>query len=280
LEDRSRDSIIDVFFIHPTTYWGDRDKWNADINDAGLNRKTDYSSILYQASAFNRHARVFAPRYRQVHLTAFYKDSQEVAPYFDTAYADLRSAFVYYLKQFNKGRPFIIAGHSQGAMMSEFLLREFVDGKPLQNQLVAAYIIGWPVMPGFFTKLEPCATPIQTGCFCTWRTFRKGYRPSYVKKEKNISFVTNPLSWTTDTSYAPAMLNAGSVLKNFNRIIPATTGAAVYNGVLWIDKPKFPGGYFYWTRNYHIGDINLFYMNVRQNIEARIRYYRSQYSDK
>ena len=55
------DSLADVFFIHPTTYTGSKKEWNADINDAYLNAKTDYSSILYQASVFNEHCRVFAP---------------------------------------------------------------------------------------------------------------------------------------------------------------------------------------------------------------------------
>ena len=66
------DSLVDVFFIHPTTYTGTRQEWNADINNAYINAKTDYSSILYQASVFNQHCRIFAPRYRQAHLSAFF----------------------------------------------------------------------------------------------------------------------------------------------------------------------------------------------------------------
>ena len=275
ITDRSRDTLADVFFIHPTTYTGKKEGWNADINDAALNAKTDYSSILYQASVFKQHARVFAPRYRQGHLSAFYKDSSISVPVFEEAYGDVRRAFVHYLETYHNNRPLIIAGHSQGALMAQMLLREFVDGKPLQKRVVAAYIIGWPVPQNYFKALRVCATPVDTGCFCSWRTFQEGYRPDYVAKEVPAA-VTNPLTWTTDTVYAPREQNKGSVLRDFNEVVLNTTDARIYGGVLWVTKPKFPGSALFITRNYHIGDINLFYMNLRENVEQRIKAFLNQ----
>src|ERR1700687_3592911 len=69
LRDEPVDSAVDVFFLHPTTYTMKKKsgKRNADINDSYLNAKTDYSAILSQASVFNQHCRIFAPRYRQAH---------------------------------------------------------------------------------------------------------------------------------------------------------------------------------------------------------------------
>ncbi|MES2882742.1 MAG: DUF3089 domain-containing protein, partial [Bacteroidota bacterium] len=151
IQTKNIDSLADVFFIHPTTYTGAKENWNADINDAALNAKTDYSSILYQASVFNEHCRVFAPRYRQVHLKAFYTKDAEARKAFDTAYADVKKAFEFYLQHHNNNRPVIIAGHSQGALLCKSLLAEFFDGKPLQQKLVAAYVIGWPVPEKYFT---------------------------------------------------------------------------------------------------------------------------------
>ena len=73
LQNYSKDSLADVFFIHPTTLTSMRDScWNADIDDADLNAKTDYSTILYQASVFNEKCRIFAPRYRQAHIRSFF----------------------------------------------------------------------------------------------------------------------------------------------------------------------------------------------------------------
>ncbi|MBD0295342.1 MAG: DUF3089 domain-containing protein [Flavisolibacter sp.] len=270
LGNEVRDSSVDVFFIHPTTYTGTRTTWNAPLDDVTLNKKTDYSSILYQASVFNQHARVFAPRYRQLHLSAFFSNSALVQSAFDTAYADVKNAFQYYLQHYHNNRPLIIAGHSQGALMAEWLLKEFFDAKPLQKQLIAAYIIGWPIPQNYFENIRVCNTPEQTGCFCGWRTFRAGYIPEYVKKEATTSYVTNPLTWKTDNNYAGRELNKGSILFNFNRIIKSATDAQIKDGILWVNRPQFPGSIFYRARNYHIGDVNLFYMNVRENVAQRI----------
>lgn len=276
LRGEQRDSLADVFFIYPTTYTGQKDEWNASVNDPVLNAKTDYSSILYQASVFNQHCRVFAPRYRQVHLSAFYSDAPEAMAALDTAYADVKEAFEFYLTHYNNGRPIIIAGHSQGAHMSQLLVKEFFDGTPLYRQLVAAYIIGWPVPENKFAQVPSCKTPGQTGCFCSWRTYREGYVPEYIQKEKPVAVVTNPLTWTTENTAAPPRLNNGSVLRNFSKVIKGTTGAQVHGGVLWVRKPRFPGGAFFNTRNYHIADINLFYVNIRQNAGQRIREFLEQ----
>lgn len=271
LRTDQRDSLADVFFLHPTTYTKKRKAPNAAIDDAFINAKTDYSSILYQASVFNNSARVFAPRYRQAHIKTFFeKDKEKAKTYFDLAYDDLKSAFLYYLQHWNRGRPFIIASHSQGSFLAERLLKEFVEGKPLQRQLVTAYILGWPVPDDYFTTLTLCTDSLQTGCLCGWRTLRNGFIPYYMKEEKGNSGVTNPLTWTTGNEYAPKELNKGSVLVKFNSIYPHTTGAQAKDGLLFVPKPKFPGSFFYFTRNYHIADINLFYRNIRDNAALRV----------
>src|SRR5687767_1731681 len=258
-----RDSAVDVFFLHPTSYTMrlKSKKYNASIDNSYINAKTDYSSILYQASAFNQHARVFAPRYRQAHISVFLKNREQADTSFEMAYQDLKTAFEYYLKNWNNDRPIIIAAHSQGSKLGERLLKEFFENTPLQQKLVVAYIIGWPVPKDYFSSLKMCEDSQQTGCICSWRTLRKGYIPYYLKPEKGNSFATNPLTWTTTSEYASRQQNRGSVLTKFNKLYPQTTDAQISNGVLWVKKPKFPGGSFYFMRNYHIGDINLFYMN-------------------
>jgi pimeloyl-ACP methyl ester carboxylesterase len=273
LANEPRDSMVDVFFLHPTTYTSKHRKKgaNSTIDDDYTNAKTDYSSILYQASVFNNQCRVFAPRYRQGHISNFFsKNKEQAVAVFDLAYEDLKTAFEHYLRTWNGGRPIIIAGHSQGAMMAERLLKEYFDAKPLTNKLVVAYIIGWEIPQDLFTSLRPCADSLQTGCLCGWRTMRNGFIPRYLKKENTASLVTNPLNWTITSTYASRELNKGSVLTNFNKVFLATTDAQVRNGFLNVRKPKFPGSFFYFTRNYHIADINLFYMNMRENINRRI----------
>jgi hypothetical protein len=249
-----------------------RDGWNANIDDVAVNKKTDESSILYQASIFNKYCRVFAPRYRQANLFAFYtknKDSANAA--LNLAYEDVKNAFEYYLKNYNHGRPIIIASHSQGTWHAGKLLKEFFEGKPLQKQLVCAYIIGLPVFENYFSQLKPCEDSTSTGCFVSWRTFEEGYIAPYIEKETLKAYVINPLTWTMDTTLAPAYLNKGGVLRNFNKVIPGLVHAQIHGNVLWVNKPKFLGSFFIKTKNFHIADYNFFYENIRENVGTRIR---------
>ncbi|HSK12380.1 MAG TPA: DUF3089 domain-containing protein, partial [Phnomibacter sp.] len=257
------DTTVDVFFIHPTSYRdnktvdparlddpAERALWNAAIMDPGVNRRTDEGSMLYQASAFN-HYRVFAPRYRQAHIRAFYLPDSLSKPFFDTAYADVRHAFEYYLQHENRGRPFIIASHSQGTLHAGRLIRELIEGRRLQEQLVAAYLIGLPVPANFFSAMPACTDPASTGCFVSWRTFHKGHVPENVKKERFQAVVINPLNWSPDSTWVPRQYHKGAVLYKFNRPKPANVGAAVHGNILWSSKPRFFGNFLFTRKNYH-----------------------------
>jgi hypothetical protein len=272
-KDYHADSSVDVFFIHPTTYTNPEKQfgWNGPVDDTALNKKTDGSTILYQASIFNEAGRVFAPRYRQANLGAYFtQDTATALEAFDRAYEDVKAAFQYYLEHYNNGRPIIIASHSQGTTHAKRLLKEFFDGKPLQHQLVAAYLVGMAVEPDYFTSIPVCQTPGETGCICSWRTFKEDYEPLYVHQEKFTAIVTNPLTWNIHEPVASRSSNKGAVLLKFNKIIPHPVNAEVHDGVLWVEKPHFFGNLFFTSKNYHIGDYNLFYMNVRENAKERI----------
>lgn len=271
-----RDTLTDVFFIYPTSFINTKDeKWNAAIDDSAINIKTDYSSILYQASVFNESSRVFSPRYRQANIKAFNTaDTLKARQAFDTAYADIKNAFEYYIRNWNNGHPIIIAAHSQGTIHAARILKEYFEGKYLQNLLVCAYLIGMPVDKHYFTRIPSCKDSLSTGCIISWRTFKRNYVDTvYVSKEKYESVVINPLTWTQDTLYAPVNLNIGGVLKNFNKVKKGIVDAQIHQNILWTSKPKFFGNFFLKTGNYHIGDINLFYSNIRQNIKTRIYIY-------
>lgn len=278
LRSEKRDTAVDVFFIHPTTFTDDTQAgivWNASVNDAAINAKTDYSSILYQASVFNHRARVFAPRYRQAHIHAFYtKDQSKAQVAFDTAWADIRAAFLYYLTVYNNGRPFIIASHSQGTLHAARLIREVIETNPhLLKKMVCAYIPGLPVTTARFEQIQPCSDSTDLQCFMSWRTYQKDYMPAYIKQENPRAVVTNPLTWQHNEVAASADLNRGAVLFNFNKVLQHTNGAVAHEGVLWIDKPRIPFGFLSSRKNYHAGDINLFYINIRENVSQRVNAY-------
>lgn len=266
---------VDIFFLHPTTYTGHRgeDRWNAPIDDTDLNKRTDQSTILFQASIFNSVGRLFAPRYRQAHLQAYFtRDKVHAQEAFTFAYADVRRAFQHYLDHYNQGRPIIIASHSQGTTHAKLLLKEFFDTGPLRDKLVAAYLVGMPVEKNFFKTIKPCTMTDEAGCFCSWRTFKQGYQPRDIALGDSIA-VINPLSWTVSPDKINKMANQGAVLYKFDKLWPHLVGAQIHHGILWTDKPKFPGSFLLWRRNYHVADFNFFYVNTLDNAIHRLRQY-------
>jgi hypothetical protein len=274
LQNEKQEILADVFFLHPTTLTSKRQAHirNASLLDDSINLKTDYSSILYQATAFNKYAQVYAPRYRQAHINNYYvADRATTQQYFEIAYQDVKKAFEYYLQHHNNGKPIIIASHSQGTEHAARLLLEYFENKPLQKQLVAAYLIGMPIRENVFTVIPACETPEQVGCVCSWRTMKSYHETRYMQKETFKSIVTNPLTFTRATGFVARSNNKGSILQNFNVIVPKVTGAEVSSKALFTPKLHFKGSIFFRTKNYHVGDINLFYMNIRENAGERLK---------
>jgi hypothetical protein len=270
-------AMVDVFFIHPTTFTKQKKigNCNADVSDAALNLKTDRTAILFQASAFQNGTRVFAPRYRQAHFNNYFtKDKKTAKKAFEVAYADVLNAFEYYLREYNEGRPFIIASHSQGTTHAIPLIKNLIDGRALQEKLVAAYLVGMDVRKDTFRFIKPCESPEETGCIISWRTFKKG---THLEKEDSLPIlVTNPITWTTNQQYAPKESNRPSLLRHFDNVYLHLTDAQVYSTVLWVTKPKFKGSFLLRTNNYHSADINFFYFSIEENVGTRINQYFSE----
>jgi hypothetical protein len=275
LEDQQLTATADVFYVHPTIYFKTRkgnDYWNADLNDRKLNTSVDESAMLNHASIFNAAGRVFSPRYRQAHIKVFYPEGRAVSRQaLDTAYTDVLAAFDHYLSTWNQGRPIIIASHSQGTTHAKRLIADRFDDKPLRSQLVAAYLVGMPVSADAYQTIPVCASPTQTGCFVSWRTYRDDFKPKpqYRDTVPNVA-VVNPLNWTTNEQSAPATLNKGGVLYNYEKgPLPELVWAERRGAGLFTNKPKFFGDILFNTKNYHIGDYNLFWLNIRENAVER-----------
>jgi Protein of unknown function (DUF3089) len=277
--DNQASAAVDVFFLHPTSLTEDLkglDVWNGHLDNTAINKATDKGAIWFQASAFNAAGRVYAPRYRQAHLYSFRTpDKASGNRALDTAYTDVLAAFDHYMKYWNQGRPFILASHSQGARHTLQLIKDRIEGQPLQQQLVVAYILGWPVERGYLKQIPSCETPEQTGCYCSWRTYERDYGLKNATQPEVIC--TNPLLWNTQAGqYANQDLHRGAVLFGFKPTRPQICDAEVYKGILLLKKPKFKGSLLLTRKNYHAGDINLYYYNVRENAVLRTNTYLNQ----
>lgn len=277
------DPPADVFFLHPTTYFW-RGGWNAPVGGF-LTRLITAVTLNGQASAFEQAGRIFAPRFRQMTLSGF--DRAEVRERaLDLAYADVRRAFEYYLAHYDRGRPLLLAGHSQGSRFLLRLLQDYFASGPLRERLVAAYPVGARVYMGPVERGE-LAIPIcedarQTGCLVTWRSFAHGADPSVDvhpgEPVESETVCVNPISWDLDERPVPAQANLGSIpIPIFGGIPkpqPGLVGARCEGGILWINPP---GGCRYAIAhakgNYHAYDYELFYANVQRNANQRVDAY-------
>ncbi len=253
---------VDVFYIYPTVYMSGK-TWNADLSNEKLNKKIDNKPVRYQASVFNASARVYAPRYRQSAIKAFFTLQGEGKKSLAFAYEDVKRAFQYYLDHYNHGRPVIIASHSQGTYHARSLLAEFFDGTKLNNQLVCAYAVGYAIDDTMYQKLKPCENKSQTGCYVTWASYHKGYVPAITELAGNVC--VNPISWNRDTVAIDKSKSAGGILFNFNKSYK--TGAQIHDHYLWV-KTSIP--FVRSFTNMHIADYNLFWYDIRKNVKERI----------
>ncbi|MEZ5013866.1 MAG: DUF3089 domain-containing protein [Chitinophagales bacterium] len=274
LHDGQDTASVDVFYIHPTTFFS-RTEWNASLDDEKVNVSTDARAVKNQASVFNGSCRVFAPRYRQATFNAYFSlDDTDAVKAFKLAYSDIREAFIYYLEHYNNGRPIIIASHSQGTTHAKWLLQEFFDGTPLQDQLVCAYILGMPVYDSDFVHIAPSDSATQVGCYVSWRSFLKGTEPKekLQAKDKEHIVCINPLTFNRDTAYASSELNAGGLGRDGETIFPHVCGAQIHDDIIWVDRPDIPGKIFI-PKNLHPADYNLYWLQIRENVAARIQAY-------
>lgn len=279
LKNLQSDATADVFFIHPTTFTkapANNYQWNADVNDTILNRKTQLSTILNQASIFNGSCRVYAPYYRQAHYYAFLTPNRNDANHaLDLAYSDVKAAFEYYLANFNEDRPIVIASHSQGSVHAERLIKEFFDGKALQKKLVMAYLVGRAIKPDAFANLHPTGRADETGVWASWNTFARGFFPGSYNQYFKGSVSTNPMLWNSSEVLAGKELNTGGVGYHFT-FVPNAVDAQNHQHILWVSKPYVKGRIFLRTKVWHFADMNLFYMNIRENVALRIENYQTQ----
>lgn len=192
----------------------------------------------------------------------------------ELAYQDVKAAFLYYLENYNEGRPFIIAGHSQGTFHNIRLIKELIDTTALINQMVAAYLVGMPVSPSTYENCIPCLDEYQTNCFLSWNTMKKKTYPKFYKEYFQDAICHNPLSWELNEYYCEAEYHEGLVPKEFKKMVKKQYGASVHKGILWVDPVKIPGIPFTkLVKNWHIGDYNLFYGNIHENVNLRVKQY-------
>ncbi|MEV0294482.1 DUF3089 domain-containing protein [Nocardia sp. NPDC050710] len=164
---------IDCFYVYPTASL--QQSTNANF-DASPELRAVAST---QAGPFGVNCNVWAPVYRQVTVRALFNGTaQERSAGSDLAYQDVERAWDDYLTHHNNGRGVVLLGHSQGSAMLRILIRNRIEGKPVQSQLVSALLIGNNILVpkgatvgGDFSSVPACTDQAQTGCVIAYESF-------------------------------------------------------------------------------------------------------------
>ncbi len=267
---------VDIFFIHPTSYKLNT-QWNMALDDTVTTARTYQRSIRRILSIFDDLGNVYTPKYRQATFYAFLDTEGNGEKAIELAQNDVNRAFDYYIKHINNGRPFILAAHSQGSLISMTVLPKIYNDSNLCKQLIAAYVVGWPISLDYLEEhpeIKVCEDSTQTGCIVSWNTESK-YAGATIVDERSLCI--NPLNWSREEVYVSATANQGAVffLGEKPDTIPHYIGAQCDDGILEVDKipnKKELRG-MYALGLYHRFDYSFFYMNVKRNAELRIKMY-------
>ena len=177
--ETTSDPLVDCFYIYPTA---SQDMTpNSDlIPDA----EGEIATAWAQVSRYSEVCSVYAPVYRQRPVPAISglievpEDDFIGGPGttgFEIAYADVFDAFRHYISNANKGRGFILIGHSQGTAMLTELLRREIDQSPLlRDRFVSAHLLGGAhIAAGSneFETISGCKQVTEIGCIIAYNTF-------------------------------------------------------------------------------------------------------------
>ncbi|MBE3142900.1 MAG: DUF3089 domain-containing protein [Planctomycetes bacterium] len=295
----TNDKPVDVFYLYPTAWQKvNKDDPNISEIDNPTMLAGAKSYLAMQATVFEPTGNIYAPYYRQVDagykFTLSSADQDKIER--GIPRADVFAAFDFYIKHYNNGRPYILAGHSQGANELAYLLSEYMKENPrVYSRMVAAYVIGFSITDKYLAAnphLKFAEGPDDTGVIISYNTegpVMTGINP--VTLPGGIAI--NPITWTRTEKLATAAENLGSITVNPDKSVAKDKDgniAAVKNladaqvnlarGVVicsTIDINKFsspnpaiPKGI------YHIFDIPLYYFDIRENAANRANIFLSK----
>ncbi|WP_018704688.1 DUF3089 domain-containing protein [Anaeromusa acidaminophila] len=284
------DKQVDVFYLYPTA-WQKQTPTEPNVCELDNPSMVRGSKLAFarQATAFEPAANVYAPFYRQADAAYCLSLPMEEQEKFigGIPKADAFAAFDYYIKHYNKGRPFILAGHSQGSNLLVFLLSDYMKQHPdVYARMVAAYVIGYSVTDRYLAQnphLKFAKGPDDTGVIVSYNTEApvvEGNNPVVLPG----ALVINPITWTREETLATAEQNLGSI------VLKPTGEIAAYNvknyadaridkkrGVLicsTADVEKLsPGNKVFGKGVFHSFDYPFYYNNIQQNATNRVEKY-------
>lgn len=286
---KNREKNVDAIFLYPTVYgtMTEAAEDMAYIDDMSMRIGAALTAAT-QASVFGESCNLFIPYYRQFTVDALLEMDEQYPQLMEYCVSqDIYRMLDYYFKYENQGRPFILAGHSQGSLWLTYILEDYMADHPeyLQN-MVAAYVIGYSVTEDYLARnphLKFAEGADDTGVIISYNTEGPGNRDQFncVVREGAISI--NPINWKRDDSYASEKENAGS-LDGEGEIGPGLADAKVdlERGVVICEsietEPELQSAMaeYFGPESYHLQDYSLYYGNLQKNVADRIAAFESK----
>ncbi len=230
---------VDTFFVYPTIITDTSEDAQPIVDiDNPIMQIGAYDTYVKNATAFEESTNVYAPLYRQSNMAAaaYYRGQDLEDFHKQEQRTDIYAALDYYFEHYNQGRPFILAGHSQGSIMLKIALEEYFRLHPeYYDRMVAAYLVGFSVTKEDLEKyphLKFAQGADDTGVIVSWNTEGPGNKDAdnIVVEEGAISI--NPITWTLSDTHVPAEECPGSRTDDMAGAIEMEVLRAEYN----IDK--------------------------------------------
>lgn len=271
---------VDIFYFYPTAWYKeDLSESNFCAIDNRIMLIGSKQAFDRQATAFETVGNIYAPYYRQAdaQYTLAMNEDQRWDVIGSIPAKDVTAAFDYYIKNYNNNRPFILVGHSQGANVIMFLLKNYMYKNPsIYARMVSAYVIGYPVTAEFMNAnkhLKFAEGPDDTGVIISYNTQSPDVEPgANIVVGNNVGIVINPINWKRDETLATASENLGSYMPDSNGNFGKVTNFAdaridIAKGVLVCssvnDSTMFKISGSMGLGVYHSFDIPFYYYNLR-----------------
>lgn len=259
---------VDTIYLYPSAY-GLTDEVEddiADIDDVNMRLMSIYYASS-QASIFDESTNLYAPYYRQFtvnSLVDMIDKSPESLQYI--ASKDIYNMLDYYFENHNDGRPFILAGHSQGSVWLTIVLEDYMKAHPeYLERMVAAYIIGYSVTEEYLERnphLKFAQTSEDTGVIISYNTEGPGNKDAFNCVVRDGAISINPINWKLDDTYA----TNGTV----DAQIDTERGVVVCTTMENTPEMKEALAEYFGEESFHLFDYDLYKGELQKNVVDRI----------
>lgn len=262
-----RGGEADIFYII-STETGDHLMGGDTCHLADTYKESQRKRMLKEMHAvdsfYSGRLNYYSPYYRQVTIQSWLTPEKAFRRLLVST-SDVMRSWQYYLEHYNQGRPFILAGYSQGAYATMDILKSMPDS--IYRRMVAAYVIGYKMTSEDIDSF-PCIKLAQgatdTGVTVTFNSVRTPNDAHYIIK--GTVACINPVNWHTDSVPAEFVFQTRKGSDTLTVCCDPVAKHLVVKG--WKKETIMP--ILGIPGCYHHMELKFYYRHIRKNIANRV----------